>query len=141
MKVTAPPRRAAEAADREAEIAAFARRLEAVERAVAELREDRRPRARLRDQDDVTAFVAIAAHVGATRHTAAAILEHARRVAPRLLAALQAADVADSARALGHLLRRVEGKVIEGLVLRRVGTSGSGIIWRIEPSDQSEGFR
>jgi hypothetical protein len=112
-------------------------RLDRLEQVVADLQERvarlERPRAirrRLRDEHDLVVFRALVPEVGITRISAKAVIEHARACAPKLLAALTAADCDASTKSLGRLFGRLENRPIDGLMLVRAGEGK----WRIVPA-------
>ena len=80
-----------------------------------------------RDQADVTLASTIAASACGLPFTAAALWRR-RAVDPALTEALVASDV-DSPRQLGKLLRRLEGRDIEGVCFARVGINREGLVW------------
>jgi hypothetical protein len=87
-------------------------------------------RARPRDDDDRRVLLALVASGGLmSRFSAREVVAHARHV-PELAQALEAAD-AETPRAVGRLLRRVEGRVISGVRLERCGEDRGGLVWRV----------
>jgi hypothetical protein len=82
-----------------------------------------------RDDDDRAVLLALVAAAVGTLFSAREVWQH-RRVAPKLAAALDAADVGN-ARGLAKLFRRIEGHDINGFRLVRVGKDRDGLLWRI----------
>jgi hypothetical protein len=77
----------------------------------------------------VALLVAIAEAIGDRDFTGAQLFAHAR-VAPALREALEACDLT-SPREFGWLARRLEGSVLPGVRLDRVGESSAGLQWRV----------
>jgi hypothetical protein len=83
-----------------------------------------------RDDADGALVQTIAAAVGRRRFTARELLAHGRVDAP-LAAAIAATDT-DSARELGKLFQRLEGRPCSGgVVLERVDVSRDGLVWAV----------
>jgi hypothetical protein len=102
-------------------IAALERRVDTLERLV-----QRRPR----DHGDLDVFHALARSIGTVVFTAKAVIAHAK-VDSELKRALEAADCDSSPRSLGRLLRRVERRPIDNVMVIRCGASVDGIRWQI----------
>jgi hypothetical protein len=102
-------------------------RLDRIERMIARVLEIFEQRSRPRDADDMRVLIALASFVGDRRFSAAEVIRHAR-LAPGLAAALEQADC-ESPRCLGRLFRRVEGRNVQGVMLRREGEDRRGIVW------------
>ncbi|MBA3885696.1 MAG: hypothetical protein H0X67_08175 [Acidobacteria bacterium] len=83
-----------------------------------------------RDRADVALVGALAVSTRGLSYTTAAVWRH-RAVDAALADALRAADI-DSPRQLGRLLRRSEGRTVDGVRIARVGTDREGIIWACE---------
>ncbi|MBA3884282.1 MAG: hypothetical protein H0X67_00965 [Acidobacteria bacterium] len=81
-----------------------------------------------RDRADKALVGALAVSTRGLSFTAAAVWRH-RAVDEALADALEQADV-DSPRQLGRLLRRVEGRTVDGVRIARVGADREGLIWR-----------
>ena len=71
--------------------------------------------------------------VGSAKFSAAEVIRHAR-LAPELHDALAAADC-ESARSLGRLFRRIEGRAINSLALACVGEDRYGLVWALSHVD------
>lgn len=108
------------------------RRVERLEAIVADLSRRLDQQRRPRDADDLRVLLALASSVGTLRFSARDVLRHATHVAA-LHEAIALADCGTS-RSLGRLLRRVEGRSVEGITLARVGAGRGGWIWALQVS-------
>ena len=81
-----------------------------------------------RDHADVALVAVLTTSTRGLSFTTAAVWRH-RVVDEALAAALRHADI-DSPKQLGRLLRRLEGRAVDGIRIARVGADREGIIWR-----------
>ena len=86
-----------------------------------------------RDQADVALLLAVAEALGDRQFTSAALVAHAEADLA-LRQALVGADISTT-RELGCLLRRLEGSVLSGLRLERMGDQRAGVVWRVQVSE------
>lgn len=86
-----------------------------------------------RDAAETAVLSAIAVAIGSRWFTSVELMAHSH-VDGGLAAAFEAADIT-TVRECGKLLARLAVQSIDGLTLRRVGTSRAGVIWSVQVSN------
>jgi hypothetical protein len=113
---------------------------------LTEIRDDQRRVLRLLEEERRPAPVderagkllaVIAEHVGDRVFSSAELVTHAR-LAPALRFAIVESFGALNARRIGKWLRRVEGQVLGGLRVERIGADALGVAWRVCRVSDSE---